>query len=472
MTTIEDTKIERRIYPLDPRKLTEEQVAVAFAMTSRSPDPFDVIAQRVTEEKAADFNERWVLNYGHSSVAEHAVLHMAVENISRVACDELEDNRLASYTEKSSRYQVIAPGYYHVPKELDGSPLRETFVAACDYLFHAYGRAVDGIQDYLPDEMPRREDESERAYVMRLRRVATDSARFLLPAATLTNAGVTINARGMEHMVRKLLSSDLIEEQEIGQELKGRGQEITPTLIKYANYNEYLAVTSKAMRKRAGGVGKQANPDSDSETESGLQASLVHFDSQAEQKLVAALLYRYSPDSYTSIWDRVSKMTANEREQVIKEALHRLGSHDIPLREFETVDYTFDLLMDYGAYREYKRHRMQTYIAQPLTVSNGYVMPPLFERAGLGAMFEEAMQKVETSFNKLAQEHPRVAGYLVTHAHKRRVLSKMNLRECYHLFKLRTQPTAHFTLREVVGKAMELARKEHPLLFKYLRLRS
>jgi len=95
--------LSRRIYPLDPRELTEEQLAVVFAMTSRNPKPFDEIAKVVTAEKAADFHERWVLNYGHASVAEHAILHMAVENISRLACDTLEDNRLASYTEKSSR---------------------------------------------------------------------------------------------------------------------------------------------------------------------------------------------------------------------------------------------------------------------------------------------------------------------------------------------------------------------------------
>ena len=85
-----------RIYPLDGTDLTPEQMAVVFAMTSRSPDPFDEIAARVSEESAADFHEKWVLDYGHASVAEHAVSHLAIENISRVAADQLENNRLAS----------------------------------------------------------------------------------------------------------------------------------------------------------------------------------------------------------------------------------------------------------------------------------------------------------------------------------------------------------------------------------------
>ena len=112
----------RRVYPLDELGLTEEQIAVAFAMTSRRPEAFDEIAQQVSEEKAADFNERWVLGYGHASVAEHAVVHMAVENVSRLAVDALEDNRLASYTEKSSRYQVMPEDYYYIPEELNQHP--------------------------------------------------------------------------------------------------------------------------------------------------------------------------------------------------------------------------------------------------------------------------------------------------------------------------------------------------------------
>ena len=112
METGHRTRFQRRIYPLDPREITEEELAVVFAMTSRRPEPFDQIRDIVTAEKAAAFHERWVLGYGHASVAEHAVLHMAVENVSRLACDTLEDNRLASYTEKSSRYQVLDQGAY------------------------------------------------------------------------------------------------------------------------------------------------------------------------------------------------------------------------------------------------------------------------------------------------------------------------------------------------------------------------
>jgi thymidylate synthase ThyX len=457
--------LSRRIYPLDPRELTEEQLAVVFAMTSRNPLPFDEIAKVVSAEKAADFHERWVLNYGHASVAEHAIIHMAVENISRLACDTLEDNRLASYTEKSSRYQLLEQGHYHIPGELDGHPLRDMYVNTCDSLFRAYQETVEKVLEHLRGVTPKNEGERDSAYNLRLRREATDVCRFLLPTATLTNVGMTLNARSMEHAIRKLLSSNLLEEQEIGEALKEQGRRITPTLIKYADRNEYLVLAREAQEGLA-----QNRVDSIPHNDS--RAELVHYDPQAESKLVAALLYRFSSDSYQDVWQRAEAMSQPQREEVIHQALDHLGPHDIPLRELESVDYTFDLVMDYGAYREFKRHRMQTYIAQPATVDLGYIVPDLILQAGLEEPYREAMQLAANGFHAVSQALPGVGDYLVTHAHLRRVLSKMNLRECYHLFKLRTSPQAHFTLRKVMQEALDLATQRHPLLFKYLRLRA
>ncbi|MCG3769738.1 MAG: Thymidylate synthase ThyX [Nitrosomonadaceae bacterium] len=143
----------------------------------------------------------------------------------------------------------------------------------------------------------------------------------------------------------------------------------------------------------------------------------------------------------------------------------------MPVRELESVEYTFEFLLDYGAYRELKRHRMMSYIAQPATVTNGYLVPDLIEEAGLTGDFNKAMDVSQQAFDKIYRELPNVAPYVTTHAHLRRVICKMNLRECYHLFKLRTGPDAHFTLRRVMTEAMEQGRQVHPLLFKHLRLR-
>ena len=304
------------MYPLDAHDLTEEQIAVVFAMTSRRPEPFDEIAEQVSRERAADFHERWVLGYGHASVAEHAVVHLAVENVSRLACDALEDNRLASYTEKSSRYQVLPDGSYHHPRELEAFPqLSEEYRSTCGHLFQAYSQLLDGCIAHLARKRPRREGESDSAYHLRLRRSATDQCREVLPAATLTNVGVTANARTLEHAVSKLLSSELAEERDVGLEIREQARTITPTLIKYADENPYLTGVSEQQKQLAHQTGSQglaAKPEG-AAPDSVVPARLVGWDTHGVEKLAAALLYRFSGNRYDDVLRTVRTMPESER---------------------------------------------------------------------------------------------------------------------------------------------------------------
>ncbi len=469
-----NTKLDltRRVYPLDAHKLTEEQIAVAFAMTSRRPEPFDEIAQEVSRERAADFHERWVLGYGHASVAEHAVVHLAVENLSRLACDALEDNRLASYTEKSSRYQVLPQGGYYFPDELAGHPrLAEEFHNACRMLFETYARLLDGCQQHLTGIHLKNDGERESAYRLRLRRIATDHCRAVLPAATLTNVGVTANARVLEHAVSKLLSSELAEERDLGLDIREQARQITPTLIKYAEASPYLTHTARERR----GLSDAALPPTGAApgtfTGELVAARLVYWDTQALEKLAAALLYSNSGMSYDDVLRRVQAMPGDRQADIIDRCVAGLGPHDVPGREFELVGYTFELVMDYGAFREFKRHRMLTNIPQPAAVALGYRIPPLLSQAGLDEVFRSAMDSAERAFRLVHEVSPAAAQYLVTHAHYRRTLAQVNLRECYHLFKLRTAELAHFSIREPILEAMRLAVDTHPQLFRRLQLR-
>ena len=452
----------RRIYPLSPRDLTEEQIAVTFAMTSRRPEPFDEIATQVSAERAADFNERWVVGYGHASVAEHAILHLAVENISRLACDTLEDNRLASYTEKSSRYQVIDPESFHVPSELDAQPaLRAEYVSVCRALFTTYSQLIDGVMSHLRSRHPQRDGESNSAYGLRLRRQATDACRAVLPASTLTNIGVTANARTLEHAISKLMSSDLAEERDVGSELREQGRSITPTLVKYADHNPYLAGLRRVRASE-----DEAAPDT-----APVSVRLLDYDRDATRKLAAALLFRQGGD-YARALSVSDAMTERERAEMINSRVRDIGPHDAPPREFEMVGYTFEFVFDYGALREFRRHRMQTYLGQPLTVANGCDTPPLVKESGLTKVFHQAVSQSERLYSALAGQHPAMAQYAVTHAHRQRVLSRMNLRECYHLFKLRSSRQAHRSIREPILEAMRLAVAAQPELFRYLPLRN
>ena len=448
----------RRIYPLSPRDLSEEQIAVTFAMTSRRPEPFDEIARQVTAASAADFHERWVVGYGHSSVAEHAILHLAVENVSRLAGDALEDNRLASYTEKSSRYQVIDPESFHVPQELDDQPLlRREYVSVCRSLFTAYAELLDSVTTHLKRQRPQRAGEHDGAYALRLRRLATDACRAILPAATLTNIGLTANARTLEHAISKLMSSSLAEEREIGTELRAQGRAITPTLVKYADQNPYLA-----QNRHVSETG-----DFPPAPVSNAAVRLIDYDPDASRKLAAALLYRRG-GAYADALDHSGSMSEAQRLEVISAALCGIGPHDPAPREFELVGYTFEFTMDYGALREFRRHRMQTCLSQPLTVANGFAVPPLIRESGMEDVFSRAAFRADALYRKLRDYSPAGAQYAVTHA----LLSRMSLRECCHLFKLRTSRQAHESIRQPVTEAMRLAVNVQPELFRHLLLRN
>ncbi|MBI3743530.1 MAG: FAD-dependent thymidylate synthase [Chloroflexi bacterium] len=402
-----------------------------------------------------------------ASVVEHAVLHIAAESLSRLACDVLEDNRLASYTEKSSRYQVLDRGSYHVPVEVQGQPIERVYRETCDALFDAYHSLIERCTEYLKSTTPREEGEKDGAYNLRIRRVVTDHCRFVLPTATLTNVGVTMNARALEHAITKLLSHELAECRELGKRLKEQGQAVAPTLVKYANRSEYLAWTRQTLRPARPVRGEPVEP----RTGTSVRSRLVDYDRDAEDRLVTALLYRVLDQPYEVVRASVAQLSKREKDAIVDTALKKLGPFDSPVREAEMVAYTFELEMDYGAYREYRRHRMQTFIPQALTVGYGYVVPPLIEEAGCGAAFGEAMARSAAAYHAVAKDSPLVAEYLVTHAHIVRLAARLNLRECYHLLKLRSASQAHFTIQVVAKQMLQQIRDVHPLLVEHIRLR-
>ena len=185
---------ERQIYLLSPRELSPETIAVTFAKTSRSPESFREIAAGLNDEQSARFHEKWVVGYGHASVAEHAVLHLAMEQVSRLAVECIESNRLASYTEKSTRYQRWDADAFHVPAELEGSVLQEEYSGVCRMLFQTYLAALEPVKNVVARRTARRPQEGDEALDRRIRSQYVDACRFLLPASALANVGMTANA--------------------------------------------------------------------------------------------------------------------------------------------------------------------------------------------------------------------------------------------------------------------------------------
>ena len=251
------TNAEQPIYAL--KNLPEEVVAVLFAYYSRSRESLrrnllkliqdqDIALEaglhsssldeaKLTEarEKARLFHEKWVVGYGHASVAEHAVVHLAIEDVSIIASKLIEETRLASYTEKSTRYVLFDEGkFYHVPKLMQSS-YAALYEDTVRLLLRTYATLVPKVVACVKEHVPRRATQSERAYETACRAKAYDLLRYLLPAATLTNLGLTINARALEHLLTKLMSHPLEEARDIAMAMKREAEQVMPTLLKYAD---------------------------------------------------------------------------------------------------------------------------------------------------------------------------------------------------------------------------------------------
>jgi thymidylate synthase ThyX len=452
---------DRQIYLLSPKEFSPETIAVAFAKTSRSPESFLEIARGLTEEKSAKFHEKWVVGYGHASVAEHAVLHIAFENVSRLAIESIESNRLASYTEKSTRYQKWGSDNFFIPAELTGHPLRDEYIAACRLLFKAYNESLDPVWSIVLKRAERRENETDEAMDRRLRSQYVDVCRFLLPAASLANVGMTANARVLESVIRKMLSSELAEVREIGEQVKGVAKNEIPTLVKYADAMPYLVETGREFETRGSNGVDQKLDD---------WCRLIDYNKFDEAKILAAALYRFGNLSFDEALTFVRSLGVEKLNDLAGSLLGRLGEHDIPLRELEYATYTFDLVMDQGAYAEFKRHRMMTQTPQRLTTQLGYATPRLIAEAGFGTRYEEVMSAAAAAFNRLHEFNPQVAQYVVPNCYHRRVLAQFNLREAYAFCQLRSARNAHFSIRHIAERIYEELCRVHPLLTKYMHL--
>ena len=462
---------EREIYLLSPRALSPETIAVAFAKTSRSPESFRDIAAELSDEKSAQFHEKWVVGYGHASVAEHAVLHIALENVSRLAIESIESNRLASYTEKSTRYQKWGSDDFTIPPELDGHSLRDEFVDTVRLLFKTYADSLVPVRTLIFERFPRRENEKDEAWDRRIRSKYVDVCRFLLPASSLANVGMTANARVIENMIRKMLSHELAEVREIGAKVKEVALGETPTLVKYAEVVPYLVETIEELSHR----GHRENEKKNSENPVRSMAeknwcTLIDYDNDGETKVLAAALYRFGEMSYADALAYVKSLSTSELEALAESLLGRLGKFDVPLRELEYCTYTFDLVMDQGAYAEFKRHRMMTQTPQRLTTRLGYATPHLITEAGFRSEYEAAMESASRMFEKLYAFDPNVAQYVVPNGFNRRVLAEFNLREAFAFCQLRSAANAHFSIRRVAQRIYEEMSRVHPLLTKYMKL--
>ena len=452
-----------RVYTLE--NMAPEVKAVCFAKCSRSSESFQEIADELTESKSSKFHEKWVVGYGHSSVAEHAVLSIAVENISMVATKIIENNRLSSFTEKSSRYQIFDKTKYLKPKKILESEFGDDYVLIMDELFDFYEKITPVVKEYVTKNNPKEPGVPDKAYETMIKGKYCDIVRYLIPLSAQTNLGWTVNARNLEYALRKMYSHPLEEARRLAELIKTAALHATPTLIKYADFNKYLAETPLDLHQAI----KKVFPQKPGEKIK--RVKLVECDKNALEKIVSALIYKNSNKSYQEVKNTVKKMPEKAKEKIIDMALVKMGNFDWPVRELEYADYTFDMCADWGALgKDIQRHRICTQSSQLLTTELGYKMPEEIRTLKLDKDWEEIMQKIDDLYRRMSKKFPYEAQYVTTHGHRCRMLIKMNLREAHHLIKLRSGKHGHISYRRLAQEMWQEINRVHPALAKYIRV--
>jgi len=290
--------------------------------------------------------------------------------------------------------------------------------------------------------------------------------RFFLPAGTLTNVGWTVNARQLEHAMGKLLVSPLAELREIGEEIKKVALPQVPTLVKYANPNTYLAQCEIARQDLPPALPEERHPAEDGVGT--VQVRLVNYDPDGENKVIAALAYPYAASSYDQLLAFVRGLQKEEKEKLLTSAIGLPRSFDAGPRALEVTSYTFEIILDYGAWRDIQRHRMCTQLTQDFSPELSCVEPEAFAEIGLAAQYRRMQKLSAATYYQLKNKFPADAVYALLLGFRLRTLFDMNLREAYHFARLRSSPQGHPSYRRVAVALWAQVGNAHPLLARHL----
>ena len=411
-------------------------------------------------EKAIQFMEKWVLGYGHSSVAEGAVVGLCLEGVSILATKVIEDNRLCSYIEKSTRYVSFNSSSFYFDNDLKKSEYADEIQSVIDELFSVYEELHVPMLDYVYSVAPREEGTNEIAWKRACEARRFDAIRYLLPVGTKTSLGWTVNARQLSHAISKLLSHPIKEMNEVGNHVKEECSKVLPSLLRFADKNEYISKTEDDMI--------ELTSDIEIDDDNAKPVKLVKGPTKDDNTIISSILYRYKTQSFNQIENKVNQMTDEEKEKIFDTYLQNMKDFDNPMRELEHLQFSFDVVMDYGAFRDLQRHRICTQTNQNLGIDLGYDIPKDLIDAGVKDKYVKVMDKAVELYKKISGKYPLQAQYVLPLGFKKRFLITMNLRELHHFIKLRTVPFAHESYRKIAYKMYEIMKEDYPLLSKYI----
>jgi len=366
-----------------------------------------------------------------------------------------------AYLEQSTRYIPYtdrAGGHwrYLVPAELDGHPLRARFVAALDTAFETYTRWIDPMRAYFERRYPKAPSDSDAVYRSATRAKALDTLRGLLPAATRSNVGIYGTGQAYEALLLRMRAHPLMEVRQTADEMLRELREVIPAFLKRVDnpdrggrWSAYFADTRDRVTELAARLAGGVDPDAPAAPPA--EVTLTDFDPDGEVKIVAAVLYASTALSDAESIARARRLGASDRAALLQAYVgNRANRRHKPGRAFERTGYRFDVLTDYGAFRDLQRHRLLTLDWQLLTTRHGFSQPEAMVEAGGEADWRAVMdQSAELCESLLEADLPHVAQYAASMAYRVRFVMDMNAREAMHVIELRTAPQGHPAYRRV-----------------------
>lgn len=454
--------------------LPEVVKGALFARYSRSPkslrrlflDEFvgdlDIAGDQTVDatvgvQRAEELYERVFVEYGDDSVAQLAGVHLACEQASNLLTKVLEWGRLMSYMEQSTRYiaydRRLTNGRYRYYRDphIAKSPLGARYIGDMDRLFDTYAELLPQMVQHFTTRFPKADGDTDFVYRQSIRAKAYDSLRGLLPAASLSNLGIYGSGQAYEQLLLRMRAHPLPEARWYADMMLNELRKVIPSFLRRVDLPDRGTAWSAYLEKNRVVMEDIAESlFAHDEAESRPMVTLVDFDPDAEDKLVAAALYPYVSMGEDQLLARVRTLGADEKVSILKAyAGERSNRRHKPGRGFERTGYRFDILSDYGAFRDLQRHRMLTIEWQRLTPDHGFTMPDALVDAGVHGVYEEAMGRSASLYEALRPTFPHQASYAVALAFRIRYVMQLNAREAMHLIELRSGPQGHPEYRRV-----------------------
>ena len=455
--------------------LAPTTIAAAMARLSRRGDDMRItLLDEFAEgaDKDAQLLHRVITAYGDDSVQQLVGLHIVVEKASNLLTKKLEWGRLAAYLEQSTRYiyfdkKVDGRYQYHTP-EYFPEPVKDKYRQTLDTIFDLYSKIVHTVTEHIQNTSQVPKEEQDGAWKSATRAQACDAARSLLPVATTATVGIYASGQALESLISHLLSDPLPEAQATGERMLIEARKVIPAFLERIDIPErggaiqqYRTSTRQAVRSLADQL-LPAGHSFDHEP-----VTLSSFWPRNELDLVPDMLYEHSNLSLAEITEVVSKLPYADKASVFTTYMgERFNRRHRPGRAIEKAHYSWDLVCDYGIFRDLQRHRIVDDLQwQDLTPRFGYDIPELIEEVGLADEFEKCFDLSAELYSYLQSYHYELeAQYATLFGHRMRWKITYNAREAFHFHELRTSPQGHPGYRKLVLAMHNKLAEVHPLM--------